>query len=72
MLRTLFLAHWVLIAVSNGLLVENVQFTVEALFWSVNPNFEIVLLLTSTLSPCLRLYVRVAVMAAFPSIPFII
>ena len=38
-LRTSFLAHWVLIAVPNGLLVENVQCTVEALFWSVSPNF---------------------------------
>lgn len=38
-LRTLFLAHWVLTAVPNGLLVENVQFTLEVLIWSVNPNF---------------------------------
>lgn len=40
-LRTSFLALWVLIAVPNGLLVENVQCTVEALFWSVNPKLNV-------------------------------
>lgn len=51
--RTLFVGHGVLIAAPNGFLEENVQFTVEVFIWSVNSNFQIVLLLTSILSPCM-------------------